>query len=94
MQHVRALPRGTGDYIHPDEELQIVDEATGTTYDLMVKSSAPRPGAAGTVFLYVPVEAVASLMLVDGYCVVELGVAESPAAGKRRVERLSAMLPS
>ena len=75
MQTVRAIPRGTGDYVHPDEGVRILDEATGDFYDLIVKGEEQRSGERGTVDLYIPAGAIVDLAWEGSYCVVKLSQA-------------------
>lgn len=75
MQTVRAIPRGTGDYVHPEECVRILDEATGDFYDLILKGEALRSDENGTVHLYIPAGAIIDLAWEGGYCVVKLSKA-------------------
>lgn len=88
MQQIFALPRGSGDYVHSGEEIQIVDEATGTTYELIVKGGASHPGEKGSVFIHIPARCVVSVELLDGHCVLELAEPNDEADTQSRFERL------
>ena len=89
MQTVRAIPRGTGDYVHPDECVRILDEATGEFYDLIVKGEE-LSGERGTVHLYIPAGAIIDLVWEGGYCVVKMS--QSPGGGNAvEAERLRAV---
>lgn len=79
MQTVRAIPRSTGDYVHPDECVRVLDEATGEFYDLIVKGEDLRSGEGGTVHLYIPAGAIVDVEWEGGYCVVKLS--QEPGAG-------------
>ncbi len=94
MQRVLAFPRGTADYLHPDEEVQIVDEASGVTYSVLIKGTAERLGETGSVVVHVPVQSVASVALLNGYLVLELRQLGNEADLLRQVEGVQRGLPS
>ena len=89
MQTVHVIQRGFGEYVHPDEQVQLTDEATGQTYDLIVKGTAQRASQGGTVRLYIPEAAIQSLFVIAGYYVVELAAPSNEAEAAERRKRVA-----
>lgn len=94
MQVIRALPRGSGDYIHPEEEVEILDEATGQKYQLMVKSEAARAGQKGPVVLLISLEQCESVSASDSYLIVTLSQPKDNKEATSRKKSLTAQLRS
>ena len=89
MQTVHVIQRGFGEYVHPDEQVQLTDEATGSTYELIVKGTAQRPSQSGTVRVYIPEGAIQNLFMISGYYVVELAPPATEAEATERRKRLA-----
>ena len=89
MQRIQVLQRGSGEYIHTDERVQLADEASGQTYEMLVRGTSEHPNQPGAVRIYIPDHAIERTFVINGYYVVELS---PPLAGSaeatRRVERL------
>lgn len=82
MYRISVAGHEPGDYLHPDQRVEILDEATGRTYGLYLRSNEMAPAASGEVSLFVPVEAIKTIQADRTYCVLTL----SPATTAREVE--------
>jgi len=86
MQVIKAIPRRAGDYIYSDENLRIIDETTGESYDLLVKSEEEdRIQTGGRVDLYISADLIEDMRWVDDHCVVQL---KKPIDEQDRLARL------
>ena len=72
MQTIQVIQRGFGDHVLPDEYVHLHDGSTGKTYEIMVKSTAERPGEKGAVRVYIPDNLIRSAFMIEGHLVVEL----------------------
>lgn len=87
-----TVPRhDPGDYLHPEQSLELVDEQTGHVYELYVRSSAAAP-AGGEMSLFIPVAAIQSVQTDAKYCVVTLSRAATPAEERKRQQNLPGTL--
>ena len=92
MQKLMAFARGNSDYVHPDEEVQIVDEATGRTYGLFLKSGATRPSESASVFVHIPSRMIAEIGAYDDYLIIELRHPNDDKEATTRLIKLHAQL--
>ena len=95
----RSEPRRTvtapghvpGDYLHPEQSLEIVDEQTGHVYQLYVRSNAAAPAGRCEISVFIPVTAIQSVQADTKYCVVTLSRAANVAEERARTTRLPAV---
>lgn len=93
MQVIKAVPRRPGDYIYADENIRIIDETTGETYDLLVKSEEEDGlRAGGRVDVYISADLIEDMRWADGYCIVELKKPANENDQLKRIERLQRKL--
>lgn len=92
MQKLMAMARGSGDYVHPDEEVQIVDEATGQIYGLFLKGGATRSGESAGVFVHIPLRMVAEIGAYNDHVVIELRHPNDDKEATARLNKLRAQL--
>lgn len=78
-----------GDYLHPDQKLDIVDEVTGNRFGLYLRSNACASTAGGEVSLFVPTAAIREIQIDRDYCVVTLSTASTADESEERRERLA-----
>ena len=72
MHRITVTGHEPGDYLHPDQRLEVVDEATGRKYELYVRSNAMAPAGTGEISLFVPVAGIREIKSDAEYCVVTL----------------------
>lgn len=89
MHVITVTGQEPGDYLHPDQQVEIVDETTGTTYHCYLRSNEKAPTEGGEVSLFIPVAAIKSIQADDAYCVLTLSPATTAREVKERKERLT-----
>src|SRR3989338_9233489 len=72
MHVITVTGHDPGDYLHPDQKVEIIDEATGKKYTLYLRSNAMAPTEHGEGSLFVPVTAIKALQADQAYCVLTL----------------------
>jgi len=82
MHVITVMGREPGDYLHTDQQVEIVDEATGTKYRCYLRSNEMAPTGKGEVSLFIPAEVIQAIHTDKAYCVLTL----SPATTAREVE--------
>jgi len=90
MHTITVTGHEPGDYIHPDQKLQIIDETTGKKYELIVRSNAM--AKTGEIALFIPSAVIRDLQADKDYCVLTLSEALSPAEKQKRVTHLTGLL--
>src|SRR5579863_6798950 len=80
-----------GDYLHPDQKLEIIDEETGKKYELYVRSNVRAASDSGEISLFIPLAAIQELRADKEYCVMTLSQAGSKGQEDQRKKRLAGL---
>ena len=89
MHQITVTGHEPGDYLHPDQKVEVIDEATGRKYSLYLRSNAMAPTESGEVSLFVPIEAIKAIQADKAYCVLTLSPATTAREVAERRKRLT-----
>ena len=89
MHVITVTGHEPGDYLHPDQKLEIIDEATGHRYDLYLRGNALASTQGGEVSLFIPTPAIREIQTDQEYCVLTLSAAATPGEVEERRQRLA-----
>ena len=89
MRVITITGHDPGDYLHPEQKLEILDEATGTRYELYLRSNAMAATEKGEVSLFIPTADIREIQTDTAYCVVTLSAVASPREAEQRRARFA-----
>lgn len=92
MHTITVTGHDPGDYLHPEQRLELIDEETGNLYELYVRSNARAPARRGEISLFIPVTAIQGVQTDKKYCVVTLSRAANAKEETTRKEKLPGAL--
>lgn len=75
MHVITVTGHEPGDYLHPDQKVEIIDETTGKKYNLYLRSNAMAAPESGEVSLFLPATSIKTIQADNAYCVVTLSFA-------------------
>lgn len=94
MYTITVTAYDPGDYLHPDQRLELIEETSGKKYELYVRNNATAPAGSGEISLFIPAIAIKEMQSDREYCVITLShSATSKEAGERQT-RLNSRLSS
>lgn len=91
MHTITVTGHEPGDYVHPDQKLQIIDETTGKKYELIIRSNEMSIAQTGEISLFIPIAAIRELVADKNYCVLTLSETVSEKEKQERITHLAGL---
>ena len=80
-----------GDYLHPDQKLEIVEESSGQRYEILLRGSNTTSQGKGEISIFLPIVMLRDVQANGDYCVVTLSPPRSPDESAFRRKSLAGM---
>lgn len=94
MYTITVTAYDPGDYLHPEQRVELVEETSGKRYELYLRNNATAPAGSGEISLFIPASAIKEIRSDREYCVVTLSHAASSKEAMERQTQLDSRLSS
>jgi len=89
MNTLTVPSREAGDYLHPDELVELIDESSGIKYELYIRSSASLLAGPADISVYIPIAAIKDIQSDTEHVIVTISQAANKKELSERKRRIS-----